>query len=1005
MKKWLVVLSLMLSLCTTLYSQEASALFRGKYPAEYPFKSNGHQFWDSKEYSVGAVRYNGKTYEGVRLNINAHKQDVQILSPGTSYPIVLYRDQVAWVSQADNLYVNLEYLGFKEVPAGFYLLLKDGPVPVLYQVQKYITASTNKQNGKGIGYIDPDYDETLLRYWRKEDAYYLLTESGLKKISERRANRLLKAHGDGESLITPRLNEWHPDTEPSGTLSAVEPTDTVIALPEGYFRAISEDTLVVQYATKPQVTTYKNKIYVIGEDRGQKEATVSGRVMELETDLPLPNVVVFDETTQTYTTARRDGTYSLRLPCGPNTLHFACESKEELELEVDVYGDGVLDVVMNDQVTLIKEAVISASSMEKHHTTSMGIESLSTRFMGKIPSAFGEGDVVRAVLTLPGVKSVGEASGGFNVRGGSAGENLILFNENTIYNPSHLFGIFSAFNPDIISGVEIYKSSVPAEYGGRLSSVMKVTSKEGDQQRVRGSLGLGILTSRAHLEGPLFSKKTTFIFGARTSYSDWILKRLPKTSSYAGAEAGFFDLNAGITHRFSPRDNVQLSFYYAKDRFSLADNVTNNYSNLNASIIYRHKTPDASSWQLAAGYDSYSNLTGDHSWPHSAYDLTTQINQAFFKGWWKRSFGINEITAGGQVTGYIMEPGIRTPYGPNSVLSDRLPQERALEPAFYASDLLRFSPEWSAEAGVRLLGFVSEADRQQYWGPELRLSGKYSPIETFSIKAGFNTMRQNLHLISNTSGISPMDTWKLSDASIQPTTGWQGSTGIYWTHIGWGLDFSAETYWKQSVNALDYKQEAKLAMNEHLADDLLPIRTRAYGVEVMVKKPAGQLTGWMSYSYSRALFREMLNGGKPTIAGGDWYNAPYDKPHEFKLVANWAITHRYSVSANVDYSTGRPVTVPVGTYYFKGAYRFAYSDRNAYRIPDYFRVDLALNIDPGHYLKAFAHSSFTIGVYNVLGRKNPYSVYFQGDSSGAMHGYLLSVFAVPVPYVNLNILF
>ena len=1005
MKKWLVVLGLILSLFTPLYSQESSALYRGKYPALYPFKYNGHLFWDSKEYQSGSVRYNGKTYDGIFLNINAYKQEVQILSPGTHSPIVLYRDQVAWVSLGGELFVNLQYLGFDYVPAGFYQVLKDSPQPVLYQVRKYITSSAAKQNGNGIGYDDPDYDESLIHYWRKEDSYYVLTDFELKAVSRRKATRLLKEHTKGEPLLSSRLDAWHAGSEPKGFLSVADKVKTDSELPEGYFQQIPLDTIVVQYAAPPQVTTYKNKIYTIGQSRGNKNATVSGRVMELETEQPLPDAIVFDENTQTYTTTNAQGVYALNLPCGANRLHFIYESKEELDLQVEIYGDGVLDVVMNDQVTLLKEAVISANSMEKHHTTSLGIESLNTRFMGKIPSAFGEGDVVRAVLTLPGVKSVGEAAGGFNVRGGSAGENLILFNENTIYNPSHLFGIFSAFNPDIVSGVDIYKSSIPAEYGGRISSVMKVTSKEGDLQRVRGSLGLGLLTSRAQLEGPVIPGKTTFVLGARTTYSDWILDRLPQTSAYSGAEAGFFDVNAGITHRFTQSDVLQLSFYYAKDDFNLAGDVANNYANLNASAIYRHKGQKSASWQLAAGFDRYSNLTGDHSWKYAAYDLETQINQAFVKGWWKREFGIHEVSAGGQLVGYLMEPGIRTPYGENSVVADRLPQEIGWEPVVYASDLMRFSPEWSAEAGVRLMGFIPQADRKQYWAPELRLSGKYSPIETLSFKLGLGTMRQNIHLISNTSGISPMDTWKLSDASIRPTTGWQGSAGVYWTHIGWGLDFSAETYWKQSSYALDYKAGAQLAMNPNLAEDLIPIYTKSYGAELMIKKPTGKLTGWVSYSYSRALFREMLDRANETIAGGDWYNAPYDKPHEFKLVANWAMTHRFSFSANVDYSTGRPVTVPVGTYYFRGAYRFAYSERNCYRIPDYFRVDLAFNIDPGHYLKAIAHSSITLGVYNVLGRANPYSVYFKTYNNGTTSSYLLSIFAVPVPYVNFNILF
>ena len=256
---------------------------------------------------------------------------------------------------------------------------------------------------------------------------------------------------------------------------------------------------------------------------------------------------------------------------------------------------------MTEKVTLLKGSIVSAESMRQHRSTSMGVESVSMTTMSKIPSAFGEGDIIKAVLTLPGVKSVGEASGGFNVRGGSADQNLILFNDNTIYNPSHLFGIFSAFNPDLVEGVELYKSSIPAEYGGRISSVLSVSSKEGDRNKVKGSLGIGVLTSRGHIEGPI-GKKTTFIAGGRISYSDWILKLLPKNSAYAGGGANFADANVGVTHRFDDNNSLQLFGYFATDRFSFSGDTTFRYTNYNAALTYRHKADDGSSFKLSVGY-------------------------------------------------------------------------------------------------------------------------------------------------------------------------------------------------------------------------------------------------------------------------------------------------------------------------------------------------------------------------------------------------------------------
>ena len=396
-----------------------------------------------------------------------------------------------------------------------------------------------------------------------------------------------------------------------------------------------------------------------------------------------------------------------------------------------------------------------------------------------------------------------------------------------------------------------------------------------------------------------------------------------------------------------------------------------------------------------------------YGWAQGAYDVSTYIRQAFVKA--NRIRPINDshtIGYGFHVVGYGLDPGIQRPYGDASMISFRaLDREYALEPSVFLSDNWTMSDKFSLEGGVRMSGFYSLGSKVFYPGPEFRLSGKYALADNFSIKGGVNTMRQYIHLISNTSSISPMDTWKLSDADIKPTSGWQGATGLYWTDLDTGIDLSAEGYYKETTNHLDYKPGAVLSMNANLAADLVPVRSRSYGVELMAKKTTGKLTGWLSYSYSRAMFREMEDRGAENIAGGDWYNAPYDKPHEVKLVSNFAITHRYSVSVNVDYSTGRPVTVPIGSYYYAGVWRLAYSERNSHRIPDYFRTDVALNIDPGHYLKAAAHATFTIGVYNVTGRKNPYSVFFETNNVGRPSGKMLSVFAVPIPYVNLNLLF
>lgn len=1012
-KKRLLTLALVLTLGASFgahaqvkeYLKEAEALstlYRGRLPAQYSFLYNGTYYWDSKTFTKGNVFYNGKWYEDVYVNVDAVKQELLVRLDESVAPVALYTDMVSAFTTDNKLFVNLRYMGYTEAPEGFFQVVRDGSAPLLMQVRKQLLGSTGNHNGKPIGYNDPNYNQSVNEYFSRIENCYTITSGKVVKMRRRAFNKALDQHVKETPFLRNQTGVWKGTTETADV--AVEDVKTGgIGLPDNYFAAIQSKENAEE--STGITASYRNKIYVIGSGNA-KEVRVEGVVTELETGLPLPGTVIFDDNTATYARTNAKGQYSITLPGGENILNFNAESKEPMALRVDLRGNGSLSIELPDKVELLKASVVSAQSMANHRNTTMGVETVSIATMNKIPSAFGEGDIIKAVLTLPGVKTVGEASGGFNVRGGAQDQNLILFNGNTIYNPSHLFGIFSAFNPDIVEDAQLYKSSIPAQYGGRISSVLSVRSKPGNMEKIKGSVGIGLLTSRAHLEGPV-SDKTSFNIGGRTTYSDWILRMLPKNSYYSGGNAGFYDVNAGITHRFSQENTLQINGYYASDRFLFgSDSTSFNYTNLNASAEFRHKEADGLNYQISLGYDQYNNRTGIREWAEGAYDLDTYIRQAFLRTLFAIPAGNHTISFGADAVGYALDPGIVTPFGTASdVVARSLKREYAVEPALWVSDNWQLAESFSMEGGIRLSSFLFMDPSTFYIGPEFRFSARYSPMPNLSFKAGINSMRQYIHLISNTSSISPMDTWKLSDPDIAPTTGWQAAGGIYWTHMDSGIDLSLEAYWKNTKNGLDYKPGATLSMNEHLADELLPVLGRAYGVEAMIKKTTGKLTGWASYSYSRTRYKEMGNSGAQAIAGGNWYNAPYDKPHEFKLAANWAMTHRFSLSANVDYSTGRPVTVPVGKYNFGGTYRLAYSERNAYRIPDYFRIDLAFNVDPGHNKRHKLHPTFTIGVYNVTGRKNPYSVYFTSDKNGSVQGHMLSVFASQIPYANINILF
>lgn len=774
---------------------------------------------------------------------------------------------------------------------------------------------------------------------------------------------------------------------------------------EGYLDALSEDV---------KIANFTNKVYEIGrEDRSPGgKLYLSGVVQNVRNGEPLVGVSVYSEEHKSYAQTDEFGFYKILLPAGANKIKASGFSLNDVELDVRLYETGSLDIIMKEKVFSLSEATVSAESSNTRRTNKMGVELVRIGRIKQVPTVMGEADVLKVLVTLPGVKSVGEASGGFNVRGGATDQNLILFNEGTIYNPTHLFGLFSAFNPDVVTDVELFKSSIPAEYGGRLSSVLEIRGREGNDKNVTGSLGIGLLTAKGHIEGPFTkSGKTKFIVGARTTYSDWMLGLLPEGSGYNQGTANFYDVNASVSHKFNDRNSIYAYGYYSRDKFSFSVDTSYMYNNINGSLKWRSNFSDKHSMVLTVGYDQYGYDVKDTHKDVEAYNLKFAIQQGFAK--LKFTSVLNDkhtLSYGLNSTYYYLRPGMMLPYNipggnPSLITENILPVEEAVESAIYVSDTWDISEKFSADLGVRYSAFTNLRPFKYYGGAEFRVSGKWLVSDRVTLKGGFNSMRQYIHMLSNTTTMSPTDIWKLSDVDIKPQTGWQAAMALYSTHFDNKVEFSLEGYYKKMDNYLDYKSGSVLIMNSNLAEDVIETRGQAYGAEVMLKKPLGKLNGWISYTYSRTLLQEKEDRGVFSVNGGDWYPAAYDKPHDIKFVGNYKFTHRYSLSLNVDYSTGRPVTVPVGKYLYGGGYRLYFSDRNAYRVPDYFRMDVAVNIEPSHYLKQLSHFSVTVGVYNVTGRKNAYSIYYDTNSGKRVQGYMLTIFGAPIPYVNINVKF
>lgn len=816
-------------------------------------------------------------------------------------------------------------------------------------------------------------------------------------------------------------------------------------LPEGFFVKgrtnkydTSQESNIVDFTFEGntiQNATQQNKLYPIGDQNASNTPAhniITGFIADKTTGEPVIGASVHIENTGIYVITDQFGYYTLSVPKGRQALSVQSIGMRDTKREIMVYGDGKFNIEMQTQIISLKNVIVSSEKASNIRNLQMGLQRIDIKTIKQVPVVFGEADVLRVVLTLPGVKSVGEASTGLNVRGGSTDQNLILFNDATIYNPSHFFGLFSAFNPEVIKDVELYKSSIPAKYGGRLSSVLEINSRDGNKKDISGSAGIGLLTSRLTLEGPLIKDKSSFIIGARTTYADWLLNLLPE--QYKHSKAGFYDLNVNITHEINKKNSLFLTAYMSKDKFNLNSDTTYNYGNNNISLKWKHIFTNNLYALFIAGYDNYQYNISSQSNPVNAYSLGFDINQKNFKALFNYfvnskhtiEFGLNNIL-------YKLHPGTYKPLGKESLVAeDRIQAEQGLESALFVSDKYTITPALSLEAGVRYsmfnvlgpdsfnvypAGVPKTVDNitgtniysknkfiKTYQGPEIRLSARYAFTGDFSVKAGYNTQRQYIHLLSNTSAMAPTDIWKLSDPNIKPQYGSQVSIGLYKNLKSNTIETSVEVYYKKINDFLDYKSGAVLILNPHIETDVLSTKGKAYGVEVLIKKLTGKLNGWLSYTWSRTLLKANDSTQGEIINNGKYYPANYDQPNDITFISNYRFSHRFSISLNATYSTGRPITLPIGRFFYDNSERTLYADRNAYRIPDYFRTDFSMNLDGNHKIHQKAHNSWTVGVYNLTGRKNPYSVYFVSEN-GIVNGYKLSIFGSPIPFINFNVKF
>ena len=654
-----------------------------------------------------------------------------------------------------------------------------------------------------------------------------------------------------------------------------------------------------------------------------------------------------------------------------------------------------------------------------------------------MPVIFGEVDIIKSILTLPGVTNAGEGQSGFNVRGGSADQNLVLLDEATIYNSSHLFGLFSVFNPDAIKDLKLYKGGIPARYGGRLSSVLDIYQKEGNKNDFHMNGGIGLISSRILAEGPIVKGKGSFVVAGRASYAHLFLKLVDNPNL-----AYFYDLNTKLSYSLNEKNDIYLSGYFGRDVFQLNDSFVNTYGNTVLNFRWNHLFSDKLFSNLSLIYsDYYYGLNLDligFNWDSGIKNYNIKYDfKHYLSDKLKLTYGINSNY-------YDFNPGKIEPTRPDSGINeDQLDKKYALENAIYidaehqisnkiavsygvrVSSFLRlgnqtlntyannqpviFNPNFQIYESAEPTGTISYGKNQtiaQFENLEPRLAISYTFNENQSIKASYNRMSQYLHLISNTQSPTPLDVWAPSDNFLKPQLLDQVALGYFQNIKDDEYSLELETFFKKIKNRVDYIDGANLIANEAIERVVLNGQARAYGLEVLFRKNTGRFKGWLSYTLSRTEQKvEGRTAIETGINNGDWYKTGFDKLHNLAIVANYKWTEKWRFSANLIFQTGQPVTFPDGQYEYEGITVPNFSARNENNLPSYHRLDVSATLTPNKNKKRKWQAEWVFGIYNLYNRQNAASITFrQNDETASNEAIRLSIFGI-VPSATYNIKF
>jgi len=756
---------------------------------------------------------------------------------------------------------------------------------------------------------------------------------------------------------------------------------------------------------------------------GQKRYTLSGTIIDAATGEQLIGATIrIKELPQTGTITNSYGFYSVVAPEGEYTILFSYTGYQLVQQKISLHQDQKVNISLIVNGTL-KEVVISADRPNNDNIISpqMGVEKLNMAQINQVPVLLGEKDILKTLSLFPGVKSAGEGNTGFYVRGGGADQNLILLDEATVYNASHFFGFFSTFNSDAVKDVSLYKGGMPAEFGGRLSSVLDIKMNEGNNKNFTVQGGLGLISSRIKVEGPLVQNKGSFMISARRTYIDFFL-RASSDSTIRGSSIYFYDLNAKVNYHFDEKNAIYLSGYFGKDVLALKNTFGTDWGNSTGTIRFNHLFNNRLFSNTSLVFSNY-NYAISSFLSNADFKATSQITDLNLKEDLSYSMGDNHtLKFGFNILHHDIAPGDISASGSSSFNNLSTEKRYGFENAVYVSDEWKAGDKFTLLYGLRFSGlyllgagtfktydasgstlssstYSSGQLVKSYFNLEPRVSASYAFDEQSSIKFSYNRNTQNIHLLSNSTSNTPSDLYVMSSTNVKPEIADQVSTGWFknWGENTW--EFSTEIYYKWLQNQIDYKDGAQLLVNQDVESQLVYGTGRAYGIEFFLKKKYGRFNGWVGYTLSRT------EDKFSAINNGNYFPATQDRTHDISVVGIYQLNKRWSFSSDFIYGTGNAVTFPTGKYNIGGLTTFSYSGRNGYRMPSTNRLDIGATLEGKQHKKY--HSSWTFSIYNVYAHRNPYIINFQDSKTvpNTTEAQEISIFATRIPSVTWNFKF